>query len=221
MVFLLAVPSWLVAAQTTQSVPAEDKQRDATALILEVYKVEIAAATSPTQKSALAAKLIQVGIKTQNDPAGQFALFKEAQRLSIEAGDYRQALEASKEISQHFEVDALKTKADVVGQCVGTTSDPEGLLTAVYVLVDDAIEADHYDAAKQLAEAAFRAAQVTKNLDVMREAGLQRNEVRELEVEFTKVQKALQVHQTLPNDPDANLVVGQYRCFVKGDWGGC
>ena len=66
-------------------VPAEDAQTEATKVIREVYGTEYAEAKTTEQKIALAEKMIEKGIQSNDDAASQYVLFRTASDIAIQA----------------------------------------------------------------------------------------------------------------------------------------
>jgi hypothetical protein len=85
-------------------------------------------------------------------------------------------------------------------------------------LVDDASTADLYDAAGKAAEQAAKIASGTKNAGLVDLARQKSAEIRTKSAEFGKARPFLKALEEKPDDPQANLAVGKYLCFVKDDW---
>ena len=77
-------------------------------LIKEIYGGEIAKAKSSTQKNDLARKLETEARGTTDDPGGQYALYDEAIRLAVAAGNSELAMEWIRELSERFQVSVLE-----------------------------------------------------------------------------------------------------------------
>lgn len=85
-------------------------------------------------------------------------------------------------------------------------------------LADEAQAVDLYDAAAKAADQAARIAAGTKNGDVADRAKQKGAEIKTRTAEFGKARSFLKVLEEKPDDAAANLAVGKYLCFVKGDW---
>lgn len=98
---------------------------------------------------------------------------------------------------------------------------PEGLnyVAEQYLsLAADAAEADLYDPAGKAAEQAGKIAAGTKNAELAERAKQKTAEIKAKSTEFGKARSFIKVLEEKPDDPAANLAVGKYLCFVKGDW---
>ena len=78
--------------------------------------------------------------------------------------------------------------------------------------------ANRFDLAKQAAELAGASGRKSANSGLAAQAGGCLKAVRDAEADYALVQKSLATLATDPKDPQANLAVGKYRCFTKGQW---
>jgi hypothetical protein len=85
-------------------------------------------------------------------------------------------------------------------------------------LAGTAIEADNYDGAARLAELAVTAAKGAKNPFLTQQATSAARSVGEQQRAYAEAKPFLARLKDKPDDPAANLAVGKYLCFVKGDW---
>jgi hypothetical protein len=85
---------------------------------------------------------------------------------------------------------------------------------------DEAVAAERYDVARQVGKLAEASALKTRVAAAREEVDEKLTHLKQLEADYAKVKDALAVLETEPADPDANLAVGKYRCFVRGDWDG-
>ena len=83
-------------------------------------------------------------------------------------------------------------------------------------LAKEAAAADDYPGAERLAEAAKEMAQ-GRDLAIVKQAGALLERLSEESQRFARVQEAQKVLVQKADDPDANLVVGRFYCFAKGD----
>ncbi len=113
----------------------------------------------------------------------------------------------------------LKVAALTTVSKQATTPTPiRALADAALLGMDDAFEAENFDAAGKLfalAEAALKKSS-TPALTARLEA--RRKELPEYQKEFEADQAALEKLLKNPKDADAALVAGKYHCFRRGDW---
>jgi len=83
---------------------------------------------------------------------------------------------------------------------------------------DEAVAADRYDIARQLGKLAAAAAYETRDPIAKKSVADKLKRLSQLEADYAKIKDALAILETKPTHPDANLAVGKYRCFVRGDW---
>jgi hypothetical protein len=86
------------------------------------------------------------------------------------------------------------------------------------LLAGEAGAADLYDAAAKAIDQALRIARGTKNAELVQTAQARSAEVKTRATEYAKAKSAMKTLEEKADDPAANLVVGKYLCFVKGDW---
>jgi hypothetical protein len=85
-------------------------------------------------------------------------------------------------------------------------------------LVDAALKTNHMAMAKQAASQAIVTAGRTDNVDLQNAARVATNRI-ETSGDLTKLAEALKAKlKETPDDPDTNLALGKYYCFVKDDW---
>jgi len=222
MLMLLAI----LASQTAQepqkrgNVPDVPAQREAEKLIRDVFKDDYAKKL-PADRISLAKKLLTQGIQTADDPASQFVLLREARDVAGAAGDVDTALKAVDETVKRFELDGTSLKAALYGTWAKSLKTPEEavVLARSYMkLADQAIESDQLDTAEKAAIEASALAKRAKEVSLVTKAEAKRREIGERKGRFDKVRKAREELQKSPDDPAANLSVGEYECFIKGDW---
>jgi hypothetical protein len=69
-----------------------------------------------------------------------------------------------------------------------------------------------------LNDLAITLARRTRDSELLQEASVHAKEIESLKNMVDEVQKALDVLTRQPKEPAASLVVGRFRCFIKGDW---
>lgn len=186
----------------------------------------VAQARNPIDKGVLAADLLREARQSKDAPAARFALLAEARDLALGAGEPVRFREAIDEIVQAYEIDLLEeqTRALVEASEAPLPSPVRITLAKIAIgLAQDALQADSYDAASQLAKAGFSFAtkvMATKGRDpqMIREA----SDLSEA-IPWYKEQHdlALQAEKALAQDPanaKAAQFLGKYYALVKEQW---
>ena len=203
-------------------VPAEAAQAEATKLIKEVYGDEYSKAKTPTEKQALAKKLLAKGNESKDDPVSQFVLLRLARDIATQATDGQTAFQAVDAMAEAFQVDPTEMKTVVLTKIAAAAQMPaqhKSIAEEALKLVDQAISQDNFKVADELGKLALAEARKgpREGTDLPKpKAGS--TEVAELVKAYEDVKAAKVTLEKTPDDPEANLVVGKYLCFVKGDW---
>jgi hypothetical protein len=190
-------------------------------LVRDVFGEKHRAARSTADKVALAKKILAAATESTNAPAEQFVLFRVARDIATSAADAETALKAVERISQHFRVDSLQMQVAVLQEVSGRArlpSDHKALLPHLGAVFDEAMASERFDVARQVQKLSMASAVKTRHAATQKQASAWLKQLDRLEKEFAAVRQALAVLDERATDPVANLVVGRYRCFSKGDW---
>jgi hypothetical protein len=219
---LCCLPALLCGQQSGKlPIPDDASQQKVVALVGEIYKSDHEAAKTPQQKSALAKKMIDQGIATANDPVSRYVLFRIAGDIAIAAGDAETVLRAIDEMAKSYELDALGAKAsalDKTAKAQRLTDESKSLVTQAFRVINEAIANNRFDVASSLGELAIASARKARDGELVKLAVERKKEIDDAEKNFAAVVQALATLDDKPTDPAANLTVGRFRCFVKGDW---
>jgi hypothetical protein len=221
LIVLFVAPGYSQEPPAKLPIPDESAQEAALELVTEVYKADYEQAKSRKQKGALAKKLLQEGVATEDDPTGRHVLLCAARDIAAERGDVDTAYQAIAEIDRSYEVDVVKMKAATLADAAKALREPDEhrqLVRRFLWLIDEAVTADRYDIAKPLGEIAFSSARTARDADLISFVRRRNEEVKKVEREYEKVQSAMDVLKTKPTDPEANLTVGKFHCFLKSQW---
>ncbi|MFO0966584.1 MAG: WD40 repeat domain-containing protein [Gemmataceae bacterium] len=206
-------------------IPSPSDQARAMQLIDELFKEDLARLKKePEFAAALALRFLEEGRETRDYPAGRYALLSDARRLAASAGDGATALAAIEELAQSFVLPpraALEMKiAALKDASKGATTPPgyQALIDTSLVLLEDAIAADDYTAAKGLLDAAGGAARKLRNVPLVSALRKREQEVADMEKRFARWKPFAAALEKDPADPAANLEMGKYQALVKGDW---
>ena len=219
----LAFASSLLGEDTAKktSVPADTAQAEATKLIKEVYGDEWAKAKTAAEKQALSKKLLGKANDSKDDPASQFVLLRLARDIATQASDGQTAFQAIDAMAEAFQIDALEMKSVVLTKFATAAQKPaqhKPIAEEALKLVDQAVSQDNFKVADDLGKLALSEAEKAHEKELVAQTEVRIVEVAELAKAYEIVKAARTTLEKTPDDPDANLVVGKYLCFVKGDW---
>ncbi len=201
--------------------PAPDAAalKDAEKTVKDAFKGDYAK-RAPADLAALSKKLLAESAK-QTEPAIRFALLSECRDTAAQSGDIAGAMGAIDELERTFAVDAPSMRADALAAVAKTAKTPDlarALAEAYLPVIEQAVEHDDYDAATALAPKAEAAAKTAQSPNLVSRIQARTKEINALRDEYRTLKPALKVLEEKPADPAANLAVGTYRCFAKGDW---
>ena len=212
-------------------VPDKDAQDKAEKSLKETYRADYAK-NKPEDRLALAAKLLQPGRENRADPAAWFVLLREARDAALQAERPRLTIEAINEMDKWFILDAFAMKQEMLN-ALAQKGGSDVLLAVTRTSlsqVEEALDADNYDAAPrmlEIAETAMRKAEEDKKfansnksvLEKLHEAiESNRREVQEAKRAYPAVAAAKEKLRQAPDDAESNLVVGPHLCFYQGRW---
>jgi hypothetical protein len=81
-----------------------------------------------------------------------------------------------------------------------------------------ALKHDEFSQARELYQSAMSLARSADDRELLREIMSKQSKVEEARREYSQIGQVIQVLDESPDDPQANLAVGRYYCFVKGEW---
>lgn len=226
--------TWAAEGPATRPAPGVMEQLRARKLVGETFQKEYAA-TGWAARLALARKLYQQALQTQDDAAARYVLLSDARDIAAEAGDGELAGRAVGTLVRDFGGDEMKLLVGALKKAAeterhegtearrheGGDSDAliSGTLRTALAAVDRAIRGDDYVSAAQLMAVASEAARKSSSSARLSQlVDERRRELETLRKEFERVQVARKVLVERPDDPEANLTVGRYGCWVKGDF---
>jgi hypothetical protein len=201
-------------------IPPDSAQQEALALIKEVYGEEYANAKTDEQKSALAKKLLGKANESQ-DTTNRYVLLCVARDVATNGGDGLTAFQAIDEMGGLYQVDAVRMKAVVLSSLskkARLPADHKSIAEQALSLVEQAVGRDDFGLTGNLIDLALDEARKAREGELVKKIASRKKEVDEITEAYKQLKEALAVLETSPTEPGANLVVGKYRCFVKGDW---
>lgn len=172
-----------------------------------------------SEKGRFAKMFLKDAFESDHEPAELYALLDEAIQYSIEAGEYRVALSAIREIRSTFSVNLNERLIGIMEKSQVNTRAPSIEFIALSLdLTDQAVRFGNLDMAHRLlmiSQKSLSKRPVTKWIELVSQ--------KEQDLEILTMQEkkvALQIKKLKEDDADlsANLDVGSYFCFVLTNW---
>ena len=124
-------------------------------------------------------------------------------------------------MAEQFAVDDVEMKTNVLAtfsKRAKSPADHKAIGDQAAGLIDGAIAHDNIDLAVKLCELALPEARASRDADLLREVNARIEQCKVLGKAYREMKEAAAVLDKTPDDPQANLTVGKYYCFQKGDW---
>ena len=221
LLLLGATPTSAEEPEKKLDIPTEAAQTAALKTVKEVYEDQWEAAKTSTQKQAFAKALMQTGVETKKDAAARFVLFKIARDIAAQVADDETAFQAIDAMGQSFQIEALEMKSTVLAKLASMPRPPEEhapVAEKALALLEEAVAKDDFRVASHCAETALAEARKAKDKAMVARTSQRAKQIEEIARTFENVKRAATTLEKTPTDPDANLAVGKYKCFVHDDW---
>jgi len=213
-------PEAIVSSRERLPAPEKGAVTAGEVQIRNVYRADYAKRI-PSEKSALATRLLERGQATEvNDPL-RYVLWSEAKEQASGAGDVATSLAAIDLLSKSYEVDGLEVAAESLTETARTVKTPEAhsqLVREALKRADLALGEDRHDLALKFVAIATRTA-VKLNSPLV--SGFTTSRDRMIKVyknDFDRLKKQVERLAEEPADPEANLALGKYYALSVGDW---
>jgi len=206
---------------TRRAVPDEADQKEGKSLVGEIFRDEYKTAATADARVALAKKMIEMAQQTNDDPVGRYVLTRVALDICVKAKDVALTLNAIDSLDREYRVDGLKLKVDALSKIVQLrpARDRENMifyrLGPLHAL---ALENDKYKLADKIAGLEMTIASRHRDKKKRERALAHQKAVSDLLELYGNVDQSLEELKEDPRDPEANLAVGSFRCFGRGDW---
>jgi hypothetical protein len=201
---------------TKLPIPNGEEFRSAERQIRQQYRVAKANARTPADKENLARTLLVAASESADSSALRYALLVEARDMAILAANAELVLQIIDETAEVFQLDAWRLKAEALAAV--KTDELQNLGKLAISLSSAAALDEQFDPADKLVALADSAAAKTRNLELREEAREWRGELRRRRAMFEEARLARDKLKDAPDDPQANLTVGKYLCFARGEW---
>lgn len=199
------------------ALPEPAEQAAALAEVRKIHRNDFDKAQDPAKKKALAEVLLKEALETPDEPVIRYVLLGQARDLAVSAGDPELLRKVLETTAKHYDVDAqeqlIRTLTDVAESRIGTGNKKE-LARGALDLADEFIAANDYESALRLARAAQSMA-LGRDTAMTKQAIELVKSLPRLKQERERFLQAEKVLADDPNNAAANLVQGQYYCFVQ------
>lgn len=201
--------------------PSDEAQAKIASRLRNELKDQYSQAGAASAQVVLAEKMLLRATDPALDATSRFVLFQLARGMAIEAGDCELMMDAIERISHTFDVDAITMKADGLSAFSKAARTPGArrMVSAEELRVLEAALGDgRLVEAKKLLKLVQVDAMKARDGVVARQVRAQARILEQALRMEAEVEEAQQLLKTRPDDPSANLTVGQHVCCVKGDW---
>jgi len=217
---LLAWTSAWAEESTRLGIPDRAAQEKALEVIRGIFPEEYAS-RDPDIRAQLAVKLLQHAGEDQNEPAAAFVLYREAIMIAADVGDLETSMRATDGLVGRFEIAEGAVRAHALQQLaknIRNTDVRPALVQQCLSTVGMLVGEDDYRRADDLLAAAMTAARGTRDKALIKQVTEARSDVKTAEAHYNKIARFVKALASNPDDPAANLAVGRYQCFLKGNW---
>lgn len=211
-----------VAKDSGRAVPKAEAVQAAMQQVQKLFADEIAkAADNPALRLKLVEKLVKEADGTTDDPAGRYALYRQAMQQARLAGDAAAMVQSIDALAKWYDIDALEEKQQAVSELskgVRSEETATELVSTILALVDEAVEQENWDRATNFIRIATAVVPKTRDSERRKAVSTRGREIGMLKKMHGEVQQA---HETLRRDAQdaaSHRIVGIYQALVRGDW---
>jgi len=210
-----------LAAQPKTPIPDAQAQQTAKKAAGELFAERLKQAKTTAEKTVLATDMMDAAGRVQAGSADQYVLLKIARDVAAATGDAATALQAVERLLEQFDDSAAELIGDTLltaARQATTSTQHKAVAEAALSIGEKLADADQYETALRLCEAARSSAQRAKLFPLAKELTARIEETKRQQLLSEDYRKALSVLDDKPTDPAANLAAGRHLCFVKGNW---
>jgi len=205
-------------ADARHPVPNSSAQAPIWKALHEQYKDQYAKHEAAAQL-ALSDQFRQEAATAAAEPARQYVLLREARELAVNAGDFDAAFAAIDDMTKDFTIDVTELKVSALTSAVDRAQIPRAQLFEGYFKVSDAALPDgNLLLAEPASRLATRVAAATRDPGLVARARQLSLRIHDARRDLATVVAAANRLKANRQDPEANLTVGKYLCFVTGQW---
>lgn len=217
---VLAVHAGTVLAGGKLPTPTEAEQAEVVVVLKEIYGTQMNS-RDPDVKRQLAQDLLAEADNPANDAASRYVLLRKAAIFAGEAGDPVTALAALSNMDALYRTQTGELRHRILSQTMRTAREVEEFAAIAHgyaELTAIAIREDNFNIARQAAQQALVTAQRTRDPAFIAPFRTLMPMVMDAQRQYQAVASSFKTLESNPVDPDANLAVGRYLAFLKGDW---
>ncbi len=199
-------------------VPDEAKVKEISTILRDIYKTDYQKKT-PADRKALALKLIEDGNEAKKNDE-KYVYYLEAKDLFQEALAGRETCETIQRIADLFRVNALELNTQAFEKLTPAipVSGTKELLEIGVALFDEEFSQDNYENAEKYAQLLLPLAKRSGVAASIKEMQNRFDQATKASTSFQQLKPFLETLKTKPDDPEANLETGKYRCFRQRRW---
>lgn len=203
-----------------QLIPTVAEQQPIDELMRSTFDFSVA--ESPEQKSALAKKLLDLAVDPSAKPIEQYVFITTAGNLELEAGNIASSLKCVEKLAEGFEFDHVRKEYELLIKAAEEYKQVKDIASLASVsppFINRAITANRIDLASTVAEDVYKATLARGVPTETRKAAFdEKNRLNDLSKEWEKIGAAITALEDNPDDPEKNLIAGEWFCFSQGDW---
>jgi hypothetical protein len=206
-----------------QPVPGPEAQRKAGEEIDEILKRDYKQAVGVINKVDLAHTIAQLASETHDDPAKHYVLDDRALTMAIGFCDIDLAANVVRDLMASFQLDPWELRLSALNKLARTSNSPfhrARIARGALPLIDDALAEGRSNLAQELGELSLRMATASNDNSLRDQAREALERVKQNQRRLVAYEVAESTLAANPDDPEANLTVGKFKCFVKQDWQG-
>jgi len=200
-------------------IPSDADQQEIVKQLNDIY--ELSKSRTSAEKVKLAEELYKQSEQSEGKHVERFVLLRKAMELAGEGGDADLMLRVIDDIADRFEVDPWIVRAKTLRKFydgANTSKRIESFITSTDPLIDRALEEGKYEIAEGLADRAYHLGHKSLGKEFRKQTHARREEVREHCKGWKELKVARKTLEKDPQNPEANLAVGRWHCFSRGDW---
>jgi hypothetical protein len=214
-------PKFVLAADRRLPPPTGKELQQARTLAKKLYLKEFSSSlSSPVVRRTLAQTLITRMREDRDEVTVRFALLQEASDLARNSADGLLACDAIELQSRMYELDALAQQTAIIETMAKSPApaDLRNLAQATSIYLDKTLLAERLELSARLSGALTKLAALERSPELKEYAARRGSEVT-FAKQLAEAMKPLrdQVGEA-PENGEANLAVGRYECFVRGNW---
>ena len=200
-------------------IPTAAEQEKIAKQLNDVYKTSRPGPKDPAKTQ----ELYDVAAKDGSSPNERYMLLTKGAEIAAAAGDLNLSLQGIDTLAADYDIDPFVIKQKLLDKFI-SAGKPDQVAIAIPTaeqLVDQAVAADRYEIAVVLATSASKAvakSKIAAHKEDEERLSRRRHDIHVIEPIYAAAKKAQGSLKANPADPEANLTVGRWFCFYKGDW---